>query len=82
LNPQSSPVKVMIQAISEQQVLQEGFQVLLTHLEPSKLAQFWVVCNLSDGDYLKLKDKLFADETASSLYAKVLEFQSSRSGVK
>jgi len=72
----------MIQAISEQQVLQEGFQILLTHLEPSKLARFWAVCNLGGGDYIKLKDKLFAEETVSSLYAKVLEFQSSRSAVK
>jgi hypothetical protein len=72
----------MIRVISEQQVLQEGFQVLLTHLEPSKLARFWAACNLSGGDYIELKDKLFAEETASSLYSKVLDFQSSKSAVK
>jgi hypothetical protein len=45
----------MIQAISEQQVLQEGFQVLLTHLEPSKLARFWAACNLGGGDFRPVK---------------------------
>lgn len=68
----------MIETISEQQVLQEGFQVLLTHLEPSKLARFWAACHLGSGDYLKLKDRLFDEETAASLYLKVLEFQSSK----
>jgi hypothetical protein len=72
----------MIQAINEQQVLQEGFQILLTHLEPSKLARFWAACNFGSGDYLKLKDQLFAEETVASLYAKILDFQSSQSKVE
>ncbi|XGW00002.1 MAG: hypothetical protein ACAF41_13840 [Leptolyngbya sp. BL-A-14] len=66
----------MIQVKSEQQVLQEGLQVLLAHMEPSKVARFWAACNLGGGDYLKLKDELFAQESVASLYAKVLEFQS------
>jgi hypothetical protein len=49
----------MIKAIAEQQILQEGFQVLLIHLEPSKVARFWGACNLGGDDYLKLKDKFF-----------------------
>ncbi len=72
----------MIQAMSEQQVLQEGFQVLLTHLEPSKLARFWAACNVGGGNYIDLKDKLFAEETTSSLYLQVLDFQSSKNVVK
>jgi len=67
----------MIQVKSEQQVLQEGFQVLLSNMEPSAVARFWAACNLGKGDYLKLKDDLFDQESVASLYAKVEEFQTS-----
>ena len=67
----------MIQVKSEQQVLQEGFQVLLSNMEPSAVARFWAACNLGKGDYLKLKDELFEQESVASLYAKVEEFQTS-----
>ena len=63
---------------SEQQVLQEGLQILLSNMEPSQVARFWAVCNLGGGDYLKLKDELFAQESVASLYSKVLEFQKSK----
>nr|MDZ8234949.1 hypothetical protein [Nostoc sp. ChiQUE02] len=50
-------------------------QVLLTHLEPSKVMKFWAACKLDEGDYLQLQEKLFAEETVASLYAKVKEYQ-------
>lgn len=65
----------MIQVKSEQQVLQEGLQILLSNMEPSTVARFWAACNISRGDYLKLKDELFAQESVASLYSKVVEFQ-------
>jgi hypothetical protein len=65
----------MIQVKSEQQILQEGLQVLLAHMEPADVAQFWAACNLRGSDYLKLKDKLFAQESVDSLYSKILDFQ-------
>ena len=64
-----------IKVINEQQNIQEVMQVLLTHLEPSKVMKFWATCKLSEGDYLQLKEKLFAEETVASLYAKITEFQ-------
>ncbi|MDF5712168.1 MAG: hypothetical protein PUP90_31960 [Nostoc sp. S4] len=63
-----------IKVIDEQQNLQEVMQVLLTHLEPSKVMKFWAACKLGEGDYLELKEKLFAEETVASLYAKVKEY--------
>lgn len=66
----------MIQMKSEQQILQEGLQILLAHMEPSEVARFWATCNLRGGDYLKLKDELFAEESVDSLYSKILKFQS------
>jgi hypothetical protein len=65
----------MTQVKSEQEVLQEGLQILLSSMEPSKVARFWAACNIGAGDYLKLKDELFAQETVASLYPKILEFQ-------
>jgi N-dimethylarginine dimethylaminohydrolase len=68
----------MIQVKSAQQVLQEGFQILLSNMEPSTVARFWAAGNLGKGDYLKLKDELFAQESVRSLYSKILNFQSSK----
>lgn len=60
---------------SEQQILQKGLQILLSNMEPSEVARFWAACNLGSGDYLKLKDELFAKESVESLYSKIVEFQ-------
>jgi hypothetical protein len=68
----------MIQMKNEQQVLQEGLQILLANMEPSKVARFWAACNVGTGDYLQLKDKLFGQESVKSLSAKILEFQESK----
>jgi hypothetical protein len=64
-----------IEVISEQEVLQEGLQVLMTHLKPSKVLRFWAACKLGEGDYLKLKEQLFSEETVASFYEKVKAFQ-------
>jgi hypothetical protein len=64
-----------IKVINEQQVLQEAMQVLMTHLEPSKVLKFWAACKLGDGNYLKLKEQMFEKETVASLYDKIRAFQ-------
>jgi hypothetical protein len=64
-----------IEVISEQEVLQEGLQILMAHLEPSKVLRFWAACKLGEGDYLKLKEQLLGKETVTSLYEKVKAFQ-------
>ncbi|MBA3924352.1 MAG: hypothetical protein H0X31_22675 [Nostocaceae cyanobacterium] len=66
-----------IRVLNEQQNLQEVLQVLLTHLEPSKVMKFWAACELGEGDYLQLKEKLFAEETVDTLYEKIKEYQDS-----
>lgn len=68
----------MIQVKNEQQVLQEGLQVLLSNMEPSQVACFWAACHLGSGDYLKLKDELFGQAAVASLYSEILEFQQSQ----
>lgn len=62
---------MVIKVIKENETLTEGFQVLMANLEPSKVLRFWAACHLGEGDYLKLKDQLFANETVVSLYEKV-----------
>ncbi len=37
--------------------------------------KFCAACKLSEGDYLQVKEKLFAKETVASLYAKIKQFQ-------
>ncbi|MEH1999534.1 MAG: hypothetical protein V7L00_12435 [Nostoc sp.] len=37
--------------------------------------KFWAACKISEGDYLQVKEKLFAKETVASLYAKIKQFQ-------
>ncbi|MEH2121389.1 hypothetical protein [Nostoc sp.] len=64
-----------IKVINEQENLQEVMQVLLAHLEPSKVMKFWAACKLSEGDYLQVKEKLFVQETVTSLYGKIKEYQ-------
>ena len=67
--------KMAIKVIKEHSALTEGFHVLMAHLEPSKVIRFWAACQLSEGDYLKLKDQLFTNETVASLYEKVKVYQ-------
>lgn len=68
-----------IKVLNEQQILTEAMQVLMTHLEPSKVLRFWAVCSKSESDYLKLKEQLFATETVASLYEKVEAYENSGS---
>jgi hypothetical protein len=60
----------MIQVKSEQQVLQEGLKILLSNMEPSMVARFWAAWNMRSGDYLKLKDELFAQESVALVVQK------------
>jgi hypothetical protein len=60
---------------NEQQNLQEVMQVLFTHLELSKVMKFWAACKLGEGDYLQLKEKLFAQDNVDSLYEKIQAYQ-------
>ena len=67
-----------IKVMNEQQVLQEAMEVLITHLEPSKVLKFWSACKLGKGNYLQLKDKVFEKETVASLYEEIKAYQDSQ----
>ncbi|MFB2878280.1 hypothetical protein [Floridanema aerugineum] len=67
---------------TEKQVIQEALEILLTHMEPLKLARFIVACNLGEGDYLKTKDQVFAGETVDRLYEQIQAFEAGKNELK
>ncbi len=64
-----------IKVVSDSEVLEEGLEVLMNHLEPHKVLRFWAACQLGKGDYLKLKEQLFGQESVASLYDQVRIYQ-------
>lgn len=64
-----------VAVLREQEVFQDAIQVLMEHLEPAKATRVWASWQVGEGDYLSIRDQLFADETVASLYKKVQTYQ-------
>jgi hypothetical protein len=64
-----------IDVLSDQEVLQEVNRILLQHMSPDKLARFWAIWQAGDGNYLTIREGLFADETVETLYPKIAEHE-------
>lgn len=64
-----------IHVASERQVIQEAAQVLMIHMSPAKATRFWASWQVGEGDYLVIREQLFAKETVKSLYKQIEEFQ-------
>lgn len=64
-----------IKVSSEQAILQEAGTVLFKHLGPAKAARFLAAWRQGAGDYLMIREELFAGETVDTLYDKVLKYQ-------
>ena len=60
---------------SEQEILQEGLAVLIEHLGTSKTVRFLSAWKQGAGNYLSMREKLFAGETVDSLYEKIIAFE-------
>lgn len=56
---------------SEQEVIQEALEILEKHMEPSKIALLVSMLPVGEGNYLAIRDKLFAGETLSTLVEKI-----------
>ena len=58
------------QALIEKEVVavEEAAAILLERMPPSKVARLLSAWQVGHGDYLALRDKLFAGETVDSLY--------------
>ena len=64
-----------VKVMSEQQVTQEALTVLMEHLSPSKLARLWANWQIGSGDYLTIRERLFAKETVETLFEKVQSYE-------
>jgi len=65
-----------IQVLNEQAVIQEALQVLMNHLELSKVIRFWAASGLGQGDYLQMKLQLFSETSVDTLYGQMEVFES------
>ncbi len=63
---------------TDQQIIEEAFNVLIDHLDVVKVMRFWEICHLGKGDYSHLKNQLFKDETVDSLYDKIKAFENTK----
>jgi hypothetical protein len=64
-----------VQVLNERQIIQEAARVLMEHMSPAKATRFWASWQVGEGDYLAIRERLFAKETVESLYPQVEEFQ-------
>ncbi len=64
-----------IQVVGEAKVMREASEILLEHLTPSEAARFWASWHVGKGDYLAWRDEEFANETVTTLYEKIQEYQ-------
>jgi len=67
-----------VKVMREQEVLQEAAEVLLEHLSPAKVARFWATWQVGGGNYLAIREQLFAEETVTTLFEKVQAYQRGR----
>lgn len=67
-----------IHVVSERQVTQEAAQVLIKHMSPTKATRFWASWQISEGDYLVIREQLFEKDTVKSLYKKIEVFQKNK----
>jgi len=67
-----------VQVLNERQIVQEAARVLMEHMSPAKATRFWVSWQVGEGNYLAIREQLFAKETVESLYPQVEKFQKAK----
>lgn len=64
---------------SQQEVIREALAILEKHMEPSKIAILVSMLPIGEGDYLAIREQLFAGESIDTLVEKIKAYQASRS---
>lgn len=64
-----------VKVISEQEVLQEAAEILLEHMDPAKVARLWAAWRVGGGNYLDIREELFAGESVTTLFEKIQVYQ-------
>ena len=68
----------MATTLDDQAVIREALEVLFRHLEPAKAARFLSTWKGDGGDYMAIRDRLFAGKTVDDLVREMREFQEAR----
>ena len=55
----------------DREIIEEVFNVLMEYIDTFKVVRFLQICNLRNGDYSQIKEKLFQGETVDTLYEKI-----------
>ncbi len=64
-----------IKLAKDQEIIQEAITILSEHMEASKVAYIISLLQSGEGDYLKIRDQLFENETLDSLVEKIQAFE-------
>ena len=67
-----------VQLPKDQEIIQEALEILSEHMEASKVAYLLSLLQSGQGDYLQIRDQLFAGETVETLAKKIEAFQESK----
>ena len=70
-----------VRVMNEQEIIQEATEVLLERLSPAKMVRFWATWQIGTGNYLAIRERLFAKETVQTLFEKVQAYQKEESRV-
>jgi hypothetical protein len=63
---------------NKQEVIREALAILEKHMEPSKIALLVSMLPIGEGNYLAIREQLFAGETVETLVEKVIAYQESK----
>ena len=64
-----------VKVMTDQEIIKEATEVLIERLGPGKMARFWAAWRVGAGDYMAIRDQLFAGESVQTLYEKVQAYQ-------
>jgi hypothetical protein len=64
---------------NKQEVIREALEILEKHMEPSKIALLLSMLPIGEGNYLAIREHLFAGETVKTLVEKVRAYEQSKS---
>lgn len=59
----------------KQEVIQEALEILVKHMEPAKVGLLLSMLQEGSGDYLEIREELFAGETMTTLLKKVKAYE-------
>ena len=68
----------MSNTLTDRQLIDEAIEVLLAHMEPSKVAKFLSVWQTDGENYLDVRERLFGSENVRDLFKHLREFEANR----